>query len=576
LHLALARVLEQTPGVEPDALVVHYLAGGARAQALLHMRRSARHLVDALAFDRAVSMYKRLLTLSDAGSDAGSDVVVDDRLAVREELAVALENAGRCEEAGRAWLALAEEHTGATRQQLRQRAADNLIRSGHVDEGLAAQKAALDRLGVRVSRSAWLALPFIVLDRIRLRLRGLGYRLQPSSHADPRRLARIDASMALGAVLPLIDTIRGLQVHGQALRDALAAGEPARLARALAMEAGYRNALSGGVDRRGRIDALLATAGLVAEASGEPRAKGTVAIMYGSARWSVGDWAGCISHCQRGLERLRGECTGVSWEINFALTHSINALLWSGRLNDHRREALASLADARARGDLYAEVMYSVRDLATLHVQADAPDAARATRQELERWTNRGFQIEHLVELYQQSEVMLYEQRGDEAWAWVTSRWSALRRSQLLRLQVFRIELRALRARAALCALADLPRGRSRARLVAEARSLARAIAREAPAVRALVLGAPLTAAVAAIDGRDDAARAALEAGIHAAQVHGMRLHEAGMQACLGHRIGGDVGRAQVADAARWMHDQGIAAPARYLRMLAPGLAPEG
>ncbi|HRE88023.1 MAG TPA: hypothetical protein PK095_02695, partial [Myxococcota bacterium] len=309
----------------------------------------------------------------------------------------------------------------------------------------------------------------------------------------------------------------------------------------------------------------------VAEASGDPRAKGTVDIMRGSARWSAGDWSGCIALCKQGVERLRTQCTGVSWEINFALTHSINALLWSGQLIEFRREALANLADARARGDLYAEVTYCLRDLATLHVQGDDPDAARATREILERWTNRGFQIEHLIELYQQTEVLLYEQRGHEAWTWVSERWKPLLRSQLLRLQVFRVELSVLRARAALCAIQTLPPGRLRARHLTEAKRLARAVAREAPSVRGLVLGAPITAAVASLEGRADEARSALAAGIHAAETHEMRLYAAAMRVALGHLEGGDGGRAQIDANQGWMRAQGIVRPERYVGMLTPG-----
>ncbi|HRE88024.1 MAG TPA: hypothetical protein PK095_02700, partial [Myxococcota bacterium] len=230
LHLRWARTLEESGEVEADVLVVHYLAGGAKDEAIRHMRRSARRLSEALAFDGAVSMYKRLLALTAEAPQRMTEPSDE----VGEELAVALENAGRCEEAGRLWLSLAKLGGGERRDAMRQRAAENLIHAGHIDEGLAIQKSALSRLGVRISRSAWRAIPFIVVDRIRLRLRGLRYRLQPAASADPRRLARIDGGMALGAVLPLIDTIRGLQIHSQALRDALIAGEPARLARALA------------------------------------------------------------------------------------------------------------------------------------------------------------------------------------------------------------------------------------------------------------------------------------------------------------------------------------------------------
>jgi hypothetical protein len=416
------------------------------------------------------------------------------------------------------------------------------------------------------------AIPRILFERFLLLLMGLRYQLKPAAASPKELLTRIDWCQSIGAVLPVIDTIRGFELHSQGLRWALRAGEPARLARALVMEAGYRMGLSAGRDPRGRIGELLETARMLARAGGDPGALGWVDIVTGSTRWSAADWRGTVEHVAAGVDVLRRECAGMSWEINFGQTHLLNALFYLGRVREHRAETLRELDDARARGDLYAETMYTLRDLASARVLEDRPDDAAATVDVLARWTNRGFQIEHLVEAYQQTEVELYLGRGGAAIARMRRAWPLLQRAQLLRVEIFRVELSALRGRAALAAADEASDEGERSALVREAARLSRSVDRGPESVRRGVVNAPVAAGAALASGNEALAEARLTQGIAAAEQAGMLLWEQAMRHARGKMRGG-AGRTEANAALSVMHDAGVVRPDRYVRVITPGFA---
>jgi hypothetical protein len=563
LHLRIAEALERSGHAEPEVLVGYFLAAGARARAAGVILEAARRLTQALAFGRAATLFRRSLELA---HELGREATLRTRIS----LADALVNAGRNEEGARVLLEAAGASEGARRDDLVGRAARELIRSGQVDEGVSYARRSLSNLGVRLSRSAFWALPRIGIDRFLLTLRGLRYQLASAEASSAALLSRIDWCQALAAVLPLIDTIRGYEVHNQGLRWALQAGEPSRLARALAMEGGYRMALSAGRDPRGRTRALLDTALILARGSGDPGALGFVEINTGSACWSAADWAGCVQHVATGVDILRRKCVGVSWEINLGQTHALNALFLLGELRKHRVAVASELEDARARGDLYAETMYTLRDVNSIRLIDDNPDSARLTAHALKRWTNGGFQIEHLVELYQQTEVDLYERHGAAALARVERTWSALVKSQLLRLEVFRIELTALRARATLAAAAEERDDAARRRLLRTAKALSRSLEQERTSIRGAVFGAPIAAAVAFALGDRARAGERLRQGIEASVSSQMRLHEHMMRYWRGRLLGGSF-TDEVSRSEAWMRDEGIVRPERYVHLMAPG-----
>jgi hypothetical protein len=564
-RLAIAQAIESTQQGSCEDLVEYYLAAGHEAEAARHVEAAARHSEDMLAFARAASFHRLELELAER---LGSQPPQRARVA----LAVSLANAGHAEPSARAYIEASRHAPSEEAAQLVGSAADQFIRSGHIDEGLSVARERLASLGIRLSRTSLGALPSALLERLRLWFRGLNYTLAPE-HAVPREaLEKIDWCLALGAVLPFIDTIRGLQIHSQGLRAALRAGEPMRLSRAIAAEASYRMALSGANDPRGKTDHLLATARILADASGDPVPAGIVDVVTSTVLWALGDWAAVEEMAKRGVRILRTHGRSVAWEINLGQTNFINALGWMGKLREHREAVDREIRDARARGDLYASTMFTIRDLCLSSVAHDDLATARETESAIHRWSSTGFQVEHMVILYQQTEADLYEQAGGQALARVERSWPALRRAQLLRVAPFRIELGALKARACLAAAAEDPRTRRSRDALRVAQRVADQISGEQPSVRRDVLNPPILAALALLVRRDvGAALDHLSQGRARAEAAGMDLHAASMAYWSG-RICGESAGSDAQAALLQLHKLGVKRPDRYVHLHGPAM----
>src|SRR3990172_4743297 len=137
LHLRLAQAMEAHGADDPEALYEHFAAAGRRQSAAEYARRSAQRAESALAFERAALFYQRAIELADGEADAR------DLTALRIGLADALANAGRGPEAADVYLTAAGASDEAEALRLRRRAAEELIRSGHGDRGLAVLETGL-------------------------------------------------------------------------------------------------------------------------------------------------------------------------------------------------------------------------------------------------------------------------------------------------------------------------------------------------------------------------------------------------------------------------------------------------
>src|SRR6185369_12846323 len=132
---------------------------------------------EALAFDRAARLYKLALELRPVEGPEGS--------AVRAKLGDALAHAGRGPEAAAAYLEAAKRASGGQALHLRRRSAEELLRSGHIDEALAEFRIVLDAVGMELPKSPNRALVSLLLRRAQVRIRGLGFREREESQIQP-------------------------------------------------------------------------------------------------------------------------------------------------------------------------------------------------------------------------------------------------------------------------------------------------------------------------------------------------------------------------------------------------------
>ena len=142
LHLELAAALERQEGPDAAEIADHLAEGGETARACGFMVRAAETAEAALAIDEAVRLYRRARELR-----TERDVKLE--LAFAE----ALSTAGHGVEAAHTWLAVVDDVDGEQRADLQRRAAEDLLASGHLDEGWAAMASVLERLGLSAPRS---------------------------------------------------------------------------------------------------------------------------------------------------------------------------------------------------------------------------------------------------------------------------------------------------------------------------------------------------------------------------------------------------------------------------------------
>jgi tetratricopeptide (TPR) repeat protein len=409
------------------------------------------------------------------------------------------------------------------------------------------------RLGAARDRHARDARPAqragsILLRRAQLRWRGLDFVARDASQIAAGDLLRIDACWSITTGLAMVDNIRAAAFHARQLIIALDTGEPYRVARALALEAGF-SALGGGAGIQ-RSAAFTARAQEMAERIGHPHALALVAMSSGIAAFVLGQFRRATELCERALTLLRDECTGVNWEMNLTQDFLLGALLFRGELRDVSHWLPGLLQAARERGNLYFETELRTR-MNLVWLVADEPDEGeRQANDAIGRWSVSGFHRQHYNHLLARIQTALYRGRAGDAWRIVSEELGPVGRNLWLRVQFFRIEIAFLRARSAL-AMAAADRGQAR-RLRAVAADDVRRLTREnMPWSNALAL--LVRATLACQQGDAEAAATLLTDAIEAFTQVDMHLYAAVARRRLGGIVGGQRGRTLQREANEWM-----------------------
>jgi hypothetical protein len=564
-HRRLAETLESDGNANADSLVEHWLGAKDSERAARHARQAAARATETLAFDRAARLYRLAIDLGHTDAATASEL--------REQLALALANGGRGAAAAASYM---EAALGAPERalELRRRGAEELLRSGHFDDGFAAIREVLAEVGLKPAKTRPRALASIVLRRTWLRLRGLGFRERAAEDVPPGDLQRIDVAWSAASALGMIDPIRGAELHNRHLLLALQAGEPYRVARSLALETTYV-ATAGGKQAR-RTARLAEITESLAERIAHPHALGLCALLRCDRAFLLGRWREALALGDRAERILRERCTGPGWdvpgirgEITTVQNFALSSLVYLGELAELGRRIPVMLADAERRADRYAaNVLRGRRSNISWLANDDVVGARAAVLEAFRLWPRREFHLQHYYELRAATEIDLYAGATADALQRVSRNWVSIARSLLRRIQNVRIELWNLRARSALARAAETG---DRA-LVASALRDARRIDREAmPWARPL---AELVRAGAHAACGDPAVACDLLARAERLFVaQDMALHAAVARRRSGELVGGDFGAGQIAAADAWMTGQGIRNPERMTAVLAPGFA---
>jgi len=547
--LALAQALESSGSADYETIADWWEEAGETQRAFRAADQAAERALSVLAFDRAVRLYDRAL--------AGAPESERGRLALAR--ADALAGGGRGREAADAYLELSRQSADERWSlELKQHAAEQLLYSGHIDEGIAVLEDVLRALGENPRGAGKSAVWGVAWARARVRLRGIDFKVLPPEKRDARQLARVDAYWAAAKGFGVVDPIRGTGYQFTHYRFALDSGDPYRIARALALEAGF-HALMGKPHAEECRRVLLKLRELCSQHP-HPHAQGLLALMSGCEALGTGRFAEAKLLHERGLSIFREKSPGMTWEITTSLQYIFLSLVNGGHLAEVRGRFLEARVDGEARHDVYATTNLKVRTGWLLKLADDQPDQAeREIEEGLGAWSRRGYFTQHFWGLNGRVRGALYQGRAFAAKAALDGDREQIKHSGVPRAQILRVVHHELEG------------------AVASASNDAEAAKRAVAALRAEKLGwaeavAGLIEAAAARHA-GDSSRAVALLGSSAEQLEaiGVGLWANAARRWRGMLKGDAEGQQDIARTDAWLREQGVRNPAAFAGMLVPG-----
>jgi serine/threonine protein kinase len=558
-HRDLARALDASGRADPDALVEHYRGAGDPERAGRCAAAGADSAARALAFDQAARLYGlalRLLPESDS-----------HRASLRVALAEALANAGHAADASRAYLACASGASAGQALDLRQRAAYQLLITGHFAEGIATVRGVLAEEGLAYPETRREAVMTMLLNRALVRLRGLRFRERDESLVPRKELMRLDACFQVGFCLSVADPIRSQAFISRGLLLALQIGEPYRLARALALEGGSYASMGLPGLRRGEM--LFEAAERLALTVSNPHALAMVALARGQAAFLNGRFREACERCAVAEVELRERCIGAHFEVSVSQLWRCRALAYQGDYPLLTKRIAEFLIDVGHRGSQYATFSFQLTAAANLYLAADDVQRVRVDVAEAQRrWSPDGAYVQSYYAQVALLSADLYQGRPDLAYAVLREELPRMKRAHLMRVQFIRVVLTDLHGRTAL-ARAQRTSGSERVELLVEAERDARRLEREKVAW-AQPLAALLRGGLATLRGHTEVARAAFVSALTGFEGADMAMHVATAKLCLGKTVEGEEGRRLVGEGIASLEQRHVRRPEQFAAMLAP------
>ncbi len=564
-HERIASAFEASKAYDPETLAVHWAGAGQEAKASRYTVVAAEQASQALAFERAARLYQRAIDLAPE-DDAR-------RRPLRKRLGEALANTGQGPLAAAEYERAAVGASAVEALDLRRRAAEQLLRSGQLEQGLTTTRAVLTAVGLSLPRTTFRALLLLLFYRLVLALRGTGYTKRDESDIAPNELTRLDVCWSVSFTLPYADILRGAVFQTLHVLLALRAGEPTRVARALATEAAYQG--TRGVAAWPRTERALARAQEAAERTGQPYTRAMALVCSGIAHCMNLRFAGAIERLEVAIDIFREKCPGTAWEITTSQFFLFVSQWYACRFVDLRARHENALKDAIERGDTYGAVVLRVGVLNRIWWLGGDPERAR---RELEAaraaWPTNGYHMIHFHLAVAECYVDLFEGHWERAHRHAEAQGPALRRSLLAHAEALRLEWLGLSLRTAIAAAAAIgdKRPAERDALLHEADKLLKGYgaAADHPVNRPMLLSA--RASIAATRGQTDDARALLERMADAPDSEEGWVARECARWILGRLRGGIEGEGQVRAVHARFVERGITTDRRAPLVLFPGL----
>jgi hypothetical protein len=567
-HRAIGRalVLSERPNV--IAAIEHFEAGADVDSVRRYVVPAADEAARVLAFERAARLYQRALELGGSGTPLEE---------VERRLAVALASAGRGREAGEAYARAAgalERRSNADAQhvlELRYRAAEQFIQTGHDDKGSGILREVLERVGIPLPASRGEAIGKTVALRLSIMASELTNRTAPDrpSAAD---LWRFDAMRSACLRLAIVDHAVADYASARCMKDAMALGDVPRLVRALAAEATtWSHVPLQFCQRRGVR--LLERASSLLPTDADPYDRAYLRASHGVAASFRGEFRQTTLDLASAIELLKAHSPVRAWEISLWRVWQLWALSQLGEFRELRRLTSEDLADAIERDDRFTERNATLGAATYAWLADDRPAELLRRGDALLRGIPPEYNSARWQYFLTAMDVELYQGRWTEAWARARSDWPQLRANGFLFLSGLRDDQLNLRARAALGAATQGARARRALRTLDpldDALWAARRLDRNGlPMGRAWAL--LVRANVAKRRGDADESRRRLGEALLGFEAAGMAFYREVTRYCLGRMTGASEGARLVREAEDWMQREAIVNPGAMIRMAAPG-----
>jgi predicted Ser/Thr protein kinase len=350
-----------------------------------------------------------------------------------------------------------------------------LLRTGALEEGRGVLRSVLRGVGERLPGNVASALGTFFVERGRLAVERRAAKKTPTGPIDAPTQLRLDALWTAATGLGMYQPLLANALTARFVRQALRAGDPRRVVRALGMEAVYLAALGG----RYRAEADAVDADLRARFEDIPWGyeRSWIAACLGTGSWLAGDVRACRDWTVRSRKILLEVPESSAFELALLDAWRLPAMALVGDFDAAVSGAEDMLAVANERGDQFAS-------LPCLHGYVTQAYLARGNLElavtRAEEGRRRAAQLASplpaLHQTWSWTTIALYSGQGERAHETVRSDWPRLRRSGALVFESAVGDMRDLRARATLAAARSAP-PRSKESLLREALDQARWLA---------------------------------------------------------------------------------------------------
>lgn len=558
-HAALADALRSSSASrDAEGLAVHLEALGERDEAGRLYAMAAERARTALAFVRAAELFAKALALS--------SVSADQRRRLQAKVAEALGNAGRVKQAAQMYREAARGSVGAEAIELARHESTWFITAGYIAEGRSALQRFLPAAGLHLPPPRLLTLNLLAIE-LRLALRGVSFTERRESRIPREVLNRVDYAFDATRAFLQTDTPTGVYFTNRNLLMALGAGEPARIARVLALKLitaqGFRSPF--GARQVRRMYPLFDT--LCADAD-NPYTRGVHAWVRAYEGFFSSDYQAMHRHMLAAETTFREECTGVVWERTTSANYALVALAHLGRVSEimDRAEDLVREGAEREEANMIHSLGVHARPFAFMG--RDDPSRAHEILDAARDAWSYSYTLQMAATAFVKTWVYLYEGRASEAWTFVSGEWPQLRRHNFLRLHQLWNWVTHARAQAALAMQGDAGQNR---RWLAVAEKAASSLERDDVSAASPGIGRLIRAGIEARRGNPAASIALLRQALAVFDDLQMVAFAGVTRRRLAQMLGGDSGATLLAEADASMREVGILNPERMTCALANG-----